>query len=1145
MKLRTGLTFLILITALYSHSQEGSLFLTHYQQNNVGNLQHWSIAQDGSNNMFFANRKGVLKYNGENYEFIQVPYIPYALSYHPEAGKIFVGGEQNIGYLTRNNKGLYLYKDLSKDSLFSGEFINIENVDSAVYFMSEEMIVCVNPRTLNVEKTWHAPDNKPYTGLIHNKEHVFINQWNEGLHRLQSDTLFPIVSGFWTKNKEILFSFPYSDKRILVGTDDNRLYLFDGMKFYNFRLQNQSYIEESVLAGGLKISENQLALATLAGGVVVIDKRNGEIQYTINYQTGLPGDEVSAIGLDNNNGLWISHDYGLTRADLSLPVKKFSSYPGIEGNLINTLEQDSVLYLATGEGLFRLDQEKNYKEEEITVRVEEEIPVISEPKQKQEGETEEKDKQQKPEEKESQSGFKKFFNKIFGSNDKEAQAESREITPEQAKEEKGAKSEPQTQTRISYQKKKIYSLQSISHEFKKVEGIEGPCEQLVPYKDGILAGTYKGLFYINKEQEISTVIEGSNPHQILPTDKRGLLIATRSGIIKANLKNGAWHTSPYLSQIPGPVYSITFNKKSGALWAGGEDQAYKVVFDWEGKINDIKNYSLPTQYSERYLVRNVEENLYILISSGIFRYRTRNDTFVPNSHYRRDSLLQTSFRYLSTQKGISWIKSQDHWEMLGNDAVWRDSLSMYLRLFNNIQNISLSPTNRLWVIANNELYRIDLNQGFPGQKNFKAYFTSIRSGDDRYLNHSHPEIEKENIPLEFNIAAPQYVKKGTNQYQYYIEGLMNGWSEWTDDPTIQVFARKGDYTIKARARNLWGQVTETREIVYSVPPPFTETDVFYGLVALGVLGIIFMTIKLRESKLKRDKKVLEDAVSRRTSTIEEQKEEITSQRDEILKQKNTIERKNREITGSIEYAWRIQTALLPKEDQFREIFSEYFILFKPQSIVSGDFYWLHSDNGKAYLTAADCTGHGVPGAFMSMLGISSLNEIMNNHHTNSKNAADILNQLRNMVKNSLHQTGKRDLAKDGIDMAFCVIDQDNMQMDFAGAFNPLYLFRNGKFERYEGDRMPVGIYHTEKDSFTNYRINIQKGDVLYMFSDGYVDQFGGPENKKFKPRNFINLLSEIHHKPMEEQHKILNQTFTHWKGDNFQLDDVIVLGVRI
>ncbi|MFP4620780.1 MAG: PP2C family protein-serine/threonine phosphatase [Bacteroidales bacterium] len=236
--------------------------------------------------------------------------------------------------------------------------------------------------------------------------------------------------------------------------------------------------------------------------------------------------------------------------------------------------------------------------------------------------------------------------------------------------------------------------------------------------------------------------------------------------------------------------------------------------------------------------------------------------------------------------------------------------------------------------------------------------------------------------------------------------------------------------------------------------------------------------------------------------------------------------------------------MLPKEDQFRNVFSEYFILFKPQSIVSGDFYWIHTNEHKIYLTAADCTGHGVPGAFMSMLGISSMNEIMNNHH-NPKTAADILNQLRNMVKHSLHQTGKKDLAKDGIDMAFCAIDQKKMEMDFAGAFNPLYLFRNGNFEKYEADRMPVGIYHTEKESFTNHRISLRKGDVIYLFSDGYVDQFGGSKNKKFKPKNFIELLSRIHHKPMEEQHEILNQTFMQWKGDNFQVDDVLVFGIRI
>ncbi|MEF8844420.1 MAG: SpoIIE family protein phosphatase [Bacteroidales bacterium] len=1142
MKLKVGLITLFLITTLHAFSQEGSLFLTHFQKNNTSNVQHWSIAQDSLNNMFFANRKGILKYNGQTRDYIQVPFIPYSISYHSGSEKVFIGGDQEIGYLNRDEKGLYRYQSLASDSLLPGEFVNIEQVDSAIYFISEEMIVRADPNTLTIEKKWYAKENQPFTGLIHNDEHVFINQGDEGLHRLQGDTLFPIVSGFWTENKEILFSLPYSEDRLLIGTDDNQLYLFDGMKFYNFRLTNQSYIEESIMADAVNISDEHFALSTLAGGVVVIDKSSGEILYTINYQTGLPGDEITAIAMDRNRGLWISHPYGISRAALELPVRKFSTYPGIEGNLLNTIEQDSVLYLATGDGLYRLNKEKNYREDEIKVRLEEEVPVNTEPETGAQPEDEEETKEnQQEEEKESPSAFKRFFNKLFGKNKEESKQEQDNETRQTPEDQQ----EAQTKTRISYKNKKIYSLQSISHQFKKVEGIEGRCEQLVPYEGGILAGTYNGLYHLNEQGEVTQVLRGQYPHHIYPTDKKGVLLATPSGITKATFQNGKWQTTEYLPQINGPVYSLAFNNHTGTLWVGGEDEAHKVVFDREGKVSTIQNHSLPAKYSQKYFVRSVEQEVYAFISSGVFRYHRHTDTFRVHPHYPVDSLLQTDYQYLLSQPGISWIKNQNHWERLRNTKEWQDSLSVYLELFDNIQNISISPTNHLWVIAENELYRIDLNKRYPKQKDFRAFFTTVRSGSERYLKHSRPAIKKENTPLTFNVAAPHYLKSGSNQYQYYIEGLMNEWSEWSNEPKIQFFAQKGDYRIKARARNIWGQISETKEIEYHVPPPFTETNLFYGLVALGLVGVIFMIIKLREEKLKRDKRILEEAVRKRTSTIEEQKEEIKVQRDEILKQKDTIEKKNLEITGSIEYAWRIQNALLPKKDQFKHVFSDYFILFKPQSIVSGDFYWIRSNEEKVYLTAADCTGHGVPGAFMSMLSISSLNEIMNNHQNSRKNAADILNQLRNMVKNSLHQTGKKDLTKDGIDMAFCVVDQKNMQMDFAGAFNPLYLFRNGDFYKYEADRMPVGIYHTEKESFTNHRINIKKGDVLYMFSDGYVDQFGGQRNKKFKPKKFINLLSEIHQKPMEEQHQILNQTFRQWKGDNFQVDDILVMGIRI
>jgi serine phosphatase RsbU (regulator of sigma subunit)/ligand-binding sensor domain-containing protein len=1170
MKLKAAAFFMMLIFALAARGQEGSLYLTHFEGEYAKNLQIWSIARDSSNNLFFANRKGILKYNGQSWHLIKTPVMPYTLHRQPGQERIYIGADQDIGYLKRDNRGFYQYQSLMPHEKLRGEFINIEPVDSMLYFMSTQSLIRVDPQDPSRRKTWQATEEEPFTGLIHNDDHVFVNLWNKGLHRLQKDTLFPIVSGFWTKNQEILFSLPHTDERLIIGTDDNQLYLFDGMKFYNFRLKNHSYLEESTLAGAKNISDRHFALFTLAGGVLVVDKTTREIDYTINYQTGLPDDEIQALGLDRNQGLWISHADGISRADLTLPVKNFSRYPGLEGNLINALELDSTLYLATGEGLYYLAKEKKYREKEITVRVEEEVPVETEPmdetRPKEKDPPVKEDVQEKPvtreetnaTEKEKEPGaFKKFFNKIFGKKEenpsqKTETTEKSEANPQEPKPQATSQAEPdpetaepQTETRISYKKKKIYSLQSISHGYKKVEGIEGKVERLLPFSSGFLASTHEGLYYVNPKKEATAILSDIYPLDMIPYKQSGLLIATRSGILQINRSKENWSQQQYLPEINEPIYSLAFNKRSGSLWAGAENKAYRIGLDWSGEITATQTYSLPSEYSERYQMRMIGNKPHLFLSTGTYRYQSAPDSFAYLPQYKNDSLSLSDYQYILSHHNVSWIKNNGYWKTIGENQKQNDTLTRFLKLFENIQNLSLSRQNHLWVIEDNQLYRVDLNEGIPDNNYFRAYFSSIRSGNNHYFQQFHLDIRKENIPLEFTITAPQYLRQGANQYQYKIEGLMEDWSQWSDDPTIRVFAQKGEYTVNARARNIWGQVNETRQIHYQVPPPFTETRMFYGLLTLGIGGLLFIMIKLRERKLKRDKRNLEEAVRMRTATIEEQKSEIATQRDEILQQKNTIEQKNEEITGSIEYAWRIQTALLPKQDQFNQHFSDHFILFKPRSIVSGDFYWVHQNDGKIFVTAADCTGHGVPGAFMSMLGISYLNEIVGNSHNNHKTAADILNQLRQTIKNSLHQTGKRDLTKDGMDMAFCIIDKNNMTLDFAGAFNPLYIFRNGVFEKHLADRMPVGIYHTEKESFTNHHLDLNPGDTLYLFSDGYIDQLGGPKHKKFKSKNFVALLQDIYSLPMDEQKKILEQQFQTWKGQNFQVDDVIVLGLKI
>jgi serine phosphatase RsbU (regulator of sigma subunit) len=294
--------------------------------------------------------------------------------------------------------------------------------------------------------------------------------------------------------------------------------------------------------------------------------------------------------------------------------------------------------------------------------------------------------------------------------------------------------------------------------------------------------------------------------------------------------------------------------------------------------------------------------------------------------------------------------------------------------------------------------------------------------------------------------------------------------------------------------------------------------------------------------------VLEQRVRDRTKEIEQQKEEITSQRDALADRNKQIEAayqkieaQNAHITDSIRYAEQIQKALLPPDNQVEDLFPESFVLFHPKDIVSGDFYWIREIEGNRAFVAADCTGHGVPGAFMSLLGISSLNEIVNKeliHH-----AGPILDKLRKYIKKSLRQTGKDREQKDGMDLSIAIYNPEEKKVLCAGANNSLVLIRKGEVNVIKADRMPIGIYRKEVP-FTNHVIDIEEGDILYMFSDGYPDQFGGPDGRKFLAKNFRKLLLEIHDAPIKEQKKLLDKRLKQWMHGEEQVDDILVVGIK-
>ncbi len=288
-------------------------------------------------------------------------------------------------------------------------------------------------------------------------------------------------------------------------------------------------------------------------------------------------------------------------------------------------------------------------------------------------------------------------------------------------------------------------------------------------------------------------------------------------------------------------------------------------------------------------------------------------------------------------------------------------------------------------------------------------------------------------------------------------------------------------------------------------------------------------------------------IEQQSYELHETTTELKWQTENALRLYDEVEQQKKEMTDSILYAKRIQTALLPEIPLINEILNDYFVFFRPRDIVSGDFYWVSAKKGKTMVAVADCTGHGVPGAFMSILGIAFLNEITQDENLH---VDMILNLLRKQVIKALKQTGRDLEAKDGMDMAICAIDWENARIEYAGANIPLFLLRSTPTVPHElievnADRMPIGIYETATKPFTRHIVPIVPGDCIYLFTDGYCDQFGGDELKKFKKKSLKKLFVDIHTLSMTDQKKRLKQTLDNWRGDLPQVDDILMLGIRI
>lgn len=450
----------------------------------------------------------------------------------------------------------------------------------------------------------------------------------------------------------------------------------------------------------------------------------------------------------------------------------------------------------------------------------------------------------------------------------------------------------------------------------------------------------------------------------------------------------------------------------------------------------------------------------------------------------------------------------------------------------------------LWIGATEGLIRYNISGEIPFKEDFNTLIRKVRKKENDLVYGGHHskknraiELEYEKNFIHFEYSAPYFEDHQPIEYSYKLKGYNERWSDWTEKPEMEFTnLKEGEYTFMVKARNIYRQEAKPAKINFTILTPWYRSATAYTAYVILFIVIIYLAIVISSYRLKQQNKRLESAVKERTKEIEEKNHRLEDQKTEILLQKTEIE-------DSINYAQRIQKAILPVKEEMTKHLTDSFIMFWPKDVVSGDFYWFYQRGEESIIVCADCTGHGVPGAFMSMIGVDKLNVCVGEKGITSPDK--ILSFLNEGIKTSLRQDDSKKATRDGMDAAIITINQKDKTIKYAGAHRPLWYIQDGELHEIKATKVAVGGFTPIDQVYELHELNIDKTTSFYMTSDGYADQFGGPRNKKFKVKALKTLLIENYKNPMTEQQEVLEKEMKTWAEGYEQVDDICVIGVVV
>lgn len=1115
------LLFLLVFDLQAQLNKYGTPIIKNYStQQTPGTEQNWWITKDKFGTVYFANDdRGVIRYDGTTWSQIPVRNNSRVRSLDTDKnGIIYVAGAYEFGYIEPDETGKHVYVSLSKrydkpsndtvkqiggkisgaasdkSQVYIGEIYSIAVNDSSVFYLSDEALFIYNISSQElVNINLRNLGFRQFVRIFNINGRIILAENILGIFEYRNGTIEKLPGGEKFAGMIAISILPVTESKVLVGTYNSGIFLYD----HNTGEVDENWVDKSVQKSisqiycGARLASGEFVLGTIGGeGVFVLDKNGKLIGRWNSRTTELKDNLISALyaGTENNE-LWIATTGFLSKVYTNIPFTKFSEMSGISSSLNGICELNGTIYVSTDEGVLKsmVDEQGVRRFTELKGIDDQVFPLMD-----------------------AQVGDEKF---ILASS--------------------------------------ILDLFKISPkgEVTTVKNFENKADP----KDN---PSFAARFILQSKLD---------PH-------RFFLGTTNEGIIIIRYQNGKWQRERSIKKITGNI-AFQVELKNGDLM---------VLTDYPNGLYKLKlTDTVPFQYSANEglpkgnitMLRALENDIIISTNNGFFRYDEKKDTWA--------SFNEISGGY-STGKDINSFyldSDRDLWLEL-NDARYNlmmfsktDSQTVYFKdqflLLPNVKMLDLRNIDgNVWFTKSKNLFVVNKELLHTAPVKPTTSFTRILVGGDSVLMNGTfirtlengrripvisypganiPEIRYNLNSISFYWTTPYFIEEEQDQYSYLLEGFTEEWSKWESirykDFTNLPF---GKYTFRVKARTATN--VESNEAVYEffVLKPWYLKTVMIILYSLVFVLIIFGIIKAYTKKLKNENIRLEGIVAERTAVVVKQKEELES---------------------SIHYASRIQMALLPSEAILSENLKNYFILFKPRDIVSGDFYWMTKKNNRLYIVAADCTGHGVPGAFMSLLGMSFLDEIIDKE--TSPRADQILSQLRLHVTDSLKQVGGDDEAKDGMDMALLVIDFNVSKIEFSGAYNPCFRVRkmtesearnyheedmetadgslaNGLYllETIYASKMPIGISSRMDENFVFFDWSLEKGVSYYLFSDGYIDQFGGPNGRKFMKKNFKKFILEIQEYPMAKQKELLEKNLKEWMGQSPQIDDILVMGIR-